>query len=64
MTHDRFPAEALARVLDHFWCDDREDFENAPRPGHVFVGLVRLQAWLSRLEDNRGADNSEANEVG
>lgn len=38
---------SLEAVLEHVWDDERRDYHANPRPGHVFVELVRLRGWLS-----------------
>jgi hypothetical protein len=41
--------ESLSAVVDHFWCDERDDYFALPpeeRRGHIFEALLRLVRWI------------------
>jgi hypothetical protein len=49
-----FPIDALRAVLDYLWEDEEEDYhDNDENPGHLFVQLQKLDAWLKSQDSQR-----------
>lgn len=47
---DKRVLEALTRVLEYLWADEREDYKSAPHRDHIFESLVVLQRFLASGE--------------
>lgn len=47
--------EAIARVIEHLWEDEKKDFEASRREGHIFESLQVLAGYLSVSDEEEGA---------
>ena len=47
--------EAIARVIEHFWDDEKKDFAATRQEGHIFESLQVLAGYLAVRDEEEGA---------